>query len=228
MNNLKNIQLYYRFKDHTTPKSEGSAASAETNNKPDFWETLIKLDTVSALKNSKSLHKWQHNPETDSVIPFTDTCHFRRFIPLLSFPLIQRSPQLIDSTICLLYQVSTGLVNECAVRVNIVPQDTPIVAESEESRAASPTRQFAQFSTRLRASKVPPKYSVNTKGTSKGTYPYIPTYIREVDVPERHLKLLIDVLIGRACLENGLKNAKIFLNNLCRGPEDTKDMVSLF
>ncbi|XP_059469591.1 E3 ubiquitin-protein ligase HUWE1 isoform X4 [Neocloeon triangulifer] len=218
--------LPHRFKDHNSPKSEGSGSQDAAPGKPDFWETLIKLDTVSALKNSKSLHKWQHSTENESQIPFMDTCHFRRFVPFLSFPLILRSPQLIDSTICLLYQVSTGLVNECAVRVNIIPGDGQVpTTESEESRASSPTRQFAQYSTRLRALKVPPKYSVNTKGTPKGHYPYIPTYIREVDIPERHLKLLIDVLIGKTCLENGLKNAKIFLNNLCRGPEATKDMV---
>ncbi|XP_065351363.1 E3 ubiquitin-protein ligase HUWE1 isoform X4 [Cloeon dipterum] len=215
--------LPHRFKDHGAAKSEGSSG-AESQGKPDFWDTLIKLDTVSALKNSKSLHKWQHSGDSDSQIPFSDTCHFRRFLPFLSFPLILRSPQLIDSTICLLYQVSSGLVNECAVRVNIIPDDTT-ASESDESRALSPTRHFAHHSTRLRCSKIPPKYCVNTKGTPKGHYPYIPTYIREVDVPQRHLKLLIDVLISKSCLENGLKNAKVFLNNLCRGPEATKDMV---
>jgi E3 ubiquitin-protein ligase HUWE1 len=47
-----------------------------------------------------------------------------------------------------------------------------------------------------------------------------------LEIPEKHLKLAIDVLTSKSCTEDGLDDATAFLLNLSSGPVETRNMVS--
>ena len=108
-------------KTETTKKGNGSGETKEegsnSSSKPkdtDFWDLLVKLDTVNVCKKGKGLARSHSSSGTSSVeeelynLPLEQS-PLGQLIEQLAHPVIRRSSLLTDKLLRLLALVSTGL-----------------------------------------------------------------------------------------------------------------------
>lgn len=94
-------------------KPAASPTKSKLDTTTDFWDMLLKLDSLSATKKGKSVAKAHSNSnmtlDADSVNSTFESSTFGQLLSILSSPVITRSPQLTDKLLRLLSLITLGL-----------------------------------------------------------------------------------------------------------------------
>ncbi|RWS28597.1 E3 ubiquitin-protein ligase HUWE1-like protein, partial [Leptotrombidium deliense] len=168
----------------------------------DFWEVLVKLDSLSTNRKGKSVIKSHtsfatlgnssQNIESESISADGGLSPLAAVISLLSHPVIKRSSLLTDKLLHLLSHAAFSL---------------PTMSSAQQ----------AQTSTNQNLSA--------TKSTTTGALDAREGLMVKPIVGEEHLKLAVDVLTSKSCSEDGLEDATQLLLRLSRHCEVTRNVV---
>lgn len=94
-------------------KPSASPTKSKSDSPTDFWEMLLKLDSLSATKKGKSVAKTHSGSSTTleehGAAATFESSTFGQLLSILSSPVITRSPQLTDKLLRLLSLITLGL-----------------------------------------------------------------------------------------------------------------------
>lgn len=93
----------------STSTSPKSAKDSTTTTETDFWDLLIKLDSLNANKKGKSVQKTASNVDGEANFFSYDSSPLGQLMFMLSHPVIKRSQLLTDRLLRLLGLVSLAL-----------------------------------------------------------------------------------------------------------------------
>lgn len=197
-------------KDEAKASTSNASTGASTKNKlePDFWDVLLKLDMMSCTKKGKNVARTSmtcvERPDPAALCLNVESYNFQHLLCMLTFPLIKRNSFLTDRMLRLLNVAAQGLTENIEIRATIVQANFGERTNPDGSPAPPPPQGFT--------APVPGRR-------------YVPRAETILEIPEKHLKLAIDVLTSKSCSEDGLDDATAFLLNLSSGPVATRDMV---
>lgn len=123
-----------RSKEEDGSDTKGKMSSPVKNKiqeQSDFWDMLLKLDSLSATKKGKSVaktHTYSNvNIESDNGAFTFETSVFGQLLSMLSSNVITRSPQLTDKLLKLLSLITLGLpeipVGSSSTKLSIKPRN---------------------------------------------------------------------------------------------------------
>ena len=196
-------------KSSKTPGGKGSSPSQVHS---DFWDTLLKLDQISASsKKGKSVARSHssvgslkeaiegHDSELEkSVLGKTfEFSPFGQLLGMLSSPVIRRNSILTDKLLRLLSLISLGQPDLLKKNKAVVEQQASVSASNEASTTGTGTAEKSSDNTTTKNNVIPPE----------------------------HLKLAVEVLTSKTCSEEGLEDVTALLLNLSYGPEPTRDTI---
>ena len=201
--------------DKTSISQASTDSSSRLNREADFWEVLVKLDSLSTSRKGKSVLKSHASsaPSTSttssSSLP-TDSegreegAPLRTVLQLLSHPVVRRSAALTDRLLRLLSLISLAL-----------PTQPPSSERSPlELIAATDLMTHAVDSETTASTK---KTDSSSKETSSETNKPL--------VGEEQLRLAVEVLTSKSCSEEGLEDVNSLLLRLSRSCPQTRDIV---
>lgn len=201
--------------------STGATPAAKLNRDADFWDVLVKLDSLSTSRKGKSVLKSQsHTASSNTSLSAseesedTEAAPLRAVLQLLSHPVIRRSAPLTDRLLRLLSLISLALPSH----------------EQQEI-----TRNSSDFMERTRAVVDRVSSALTSADTSsavdKKTEEKKPSAALETNdnkpplVGEEQLRLAVEVLISKSCSEEGLEDVNSLLLRLSRSCPKTRDIV---
>lgn len=235
------ISLAKTFSGHFLPwkesNSEGSGSSSSSSSKSsktpggkgsspsqvhsDFWDTLLKLDQISASsKKGKSVARSHssvgslkeaiegQDSELEKSVLLGKTFEFSPFgqlLGMLSSPVIRRNSILTDKLLRLLSLISLG-------QPDLLKKNKAVVEQASNDRSGSTAEAASSTGTGTAAEKSSENSS--TTMTTKNNV-----------IPPEHLKLAVEVLTSKTCSEEGLEDVTALLLNLSYGPEPTRDTI---
>lgn len=198
------------------------------NKDADFWDVLVKLDSLSTTKKGKSVlrsHSSSSSLNSSSTPMATDgsesssndrTCTpLGSIINLLSHPVIKRSSQLTDRLLRLLSLIATGLPTH---------PDSSSIPTTTSTPVAMGTSSNSTSRHRHRPGSQNQPESSQSMEVSKSSDPTIQVSNKMIAVEEQ-LKLAVDVLTSKSCSEEGLEDVTSLLLRLSRSCPKTRDLV---
>lgn len=181
---------------NSSVKDSSEATSSKFNKDADFWDVLVKLDSLSTSKKGKSVLK--NHPSTSYQSNVTSASSdtelssselpspLRSIINLLSHPVIRRSAPLTDRLLRLLSLISAAL-----------PQTVNSAASQGDSVIKNSSK------------------AINTTN-EPSTRPL---------VGEEQLRLAVEVLTSKSCSEEGLEDVNQLLLRLSESCPRTREIV---
>ncbi|CAG2109884.1 unnamed protein product, partial [Medioppia subpectinata] len=201
----------------------------------DFWDVLVKLDSISSNRKGKSSATGLSTPntsqsqESETGAQNVEPSPMSNIISLLSHPVIKRSSMLTDRLLRLLALISLALpANEtAATTLHPLATSTP-VAITNESTTETPLPQSRTTNTESSSDNnedkrdticdKKPIVSVNSGEGSQDKN-------EKIIASEEQLKLAVDVLTSKSCSEEGLEDATALLLRLSRSCSATRTVV---
>lgn len=160
------------------PKTSCSSSSAspksakDSPTETDFWDLLIKLDSLNANKKGKSVQKTASNAESEANFFNYDSSPLGQLMFMLSHPVVKRSQLLTDRLLRLLGLVSLALPD--ATRGNATSSTTTAPAGvtntglvTTTAPASTSTTQSTPAVVSRGVSTSPPKEEKREESTSK-------------------------------------------------------------
>lgn len=204
-------------KNSQTKEETNPCPGSKLNKDADFWDVLVKLDSLSTTKKGKnvlrshssnlSLNSSQSNDiDTNSG---EGGSPLGSIINLLSHPVIKRSAQLTDRLLRLLSLIAIALPTH--PDSSSIPTSTSAPAASNSSSTRSRRGQH------LQAIKPPEPHKSDIKG--------IEEVCDKAIAAEEQLKLAVGVLTSKSCSEEGLEDVTSLLLRLSRSCPKTRDLV---
>ncbi|XP_061178702.1 E3 ubiquitin-protein ligase HUWE1-like [Saccostrea echinata] len=221
-----------------TPCSSASPKSAKDSpTETDFWDHLIKLDSLNANKKGKSVQKTASNTDGETNFFNYDTAPLGQLMFMLSHPVIKRSQLLTDRLLRLLGLVSLALPD---VKLSSSIGATPTTAASIPSAGlvtttASPATSTTTNTTTASTTQSTP--TVVSRGVSTASMPAeeqkeqskVKEKAEEREegsvVLEDRLQLAVQVLTSKSCSEEGLEDATNLLLQLSYANSATRQAV---
>ena len=210
------------WKEATSEPSSSSSGNSKSSKKDqsggkspqvhsDFWDTLLKLDQISASsKKGKSVARSHSSvgslkeameggdgeleKSVNSSSKNFEFSPFGQLLGMLSSPVIRRNSILTDKLLRLLSLISLG-------QPDLLKKNKAVV----EAAAATATEKSSSETEK------------STASTSEPTKNNV--------IPPEHLKLAVEVLTSKTCSEEGLEDVTALLLNLSYGPEPTRDTI---
>ena len=191
MDKIEPEPKYPSVKDDTLP-------TAKLNKDADFWDVLVKLDSLSTRKGKSALKSHHSNTSLSSHLEADfstseSTSHIATVVNLLSHPVIKRSSLLTDRLLRLLSLIALAL---------------PTLHQSA-SLSGARSSLAAQTST-----DKPNGIEDITKSDDV-----------KLSIGEDQLRLAVDVLTSKSCSEEGLEDVTSFLLRLSRSCSTTRQIV---
>ncbi|RWS01335.1 E3 ubiquitin-protein ligase HUWE1-like isoform X2, partial [Dinothrombium tinctorium] len=188
-----------------TGKDDISTSTPKVQKDTDFWDILLKLDSLSTNRKGKSAMKSHalnlsfgnlSSQNNENELGSTDigSSLLAAIIGLLSHPVIKRSSLLTDKLLHLLSHAAFSLPQ--------LPNTQQTASQSSGSAA--------------QASKPESESATEEKEE--------PRMVKPV-VGEEHLRLAVEVLTSKSCSEDGLEDATQLLLRLSRHCEATRNVV---
>ncbi|XP_060587198.1 E3 ubiquitin-protein ligase HUWE1-like isoform X3 [Ruditapes philippinarum] len=208
--------------------------SKSDNRDTDFWELLVKLDSLCSSKKGKGIQRTHSNvnSEQDPGFKEFDSSPLGQLMAMLSHPVIKRSQLLTDRLLRLLCLVSGGLseserssgagTSSQARAIEIMPS---IITRQENTAAVVPPQPTAQApggaasteATRSTGSETTPAAANKQEKKTEQTVQQKkePEKVVEEDpILENQLSMAVQVLISKSCSEEGLEDATNLLLQL--------------
>ncbi|XP_048739045.2 E3 ubiquitin-protein ligase HUWE1-like isoform X5 [Ostrea edulis] len=215
------------------PKTSCSSSSAspksakDSPTETDFWDLLIKLDSLNANKKGKSVQKTASNAESEANFFNYDSSPLGQLMFMLSHPVVKRSQLLTDRLLRLLGLVSLALPD--ATRGNATSSTTAAPAGvtntglvTTTAPASTSTTQSTPAVVSRGVSTSPPKEEKREESTIKE----IPEDKQDDTVVlEDRLQLAVQVLTSKSCSEEGLEDATNLLLQLSWANNATRQAV---
>ncbi|XP_078340185.1 E3 ubiquitin-protein ligase HUWE1-like isoform X5 [Crassostrea virginica] len=215
----------------TSPKSAKDSAT-ET----DFWDLLIKLDSLNTNKKGKSVQKTASNAEGEANFFSYDSSPLGQLMFMLSHPVIRRSQLLTDRLLRLLGLVSLALpdVTRNASTTGTTSTATGVAAAGGLVTTAASGNATSTTTTATTAGATHPTPTVVSRGVSTTKPPVVEERKEEVKVKEKdegtvvledRLQLAVQVLTSKSCSEEGLEDATNLLLQLSWANNATRQAV---
>lgn len=207
------------------------APGSRLNKDADFWDVLVKLDSLSTTKKGKNvLRSHSSSSSLNSCTPMvTDgsesssndrTCTpLGSIINLLSHPVIKRSSQLTDRLLRLLSLIATALPthpDSCSIPTTTSPPVTMASSSTSRHRRTPASHNQPDSNQLIQVSKDVSKDPTDSKSIEVSN---------KVIAVEEQLKLAVDVLTSKSCSEEGLEDVTSLLLRLSRSCPKTRDLV---
>ncbi|WAR27034.1 HUWE1-like protein [Mya arenaria] len=184
-------------------KTDSKTESRET----DFWELLVKLDSLCSSKKGKGIQRTHSTLSNEHEPGFRDfdTSPIGQLMVMLSHPVIKRSQLLTDRLLRLLGLVSRGLCDNGpsvigTTGLSRAQEVTPAIVRRVENTASSLSQAAAQATE-------PEKEE------------------EEAPILERQLATAVEVLTSKACSEEGLEDATTLLLQVSMANRATRSSV---
>ena len=210
--------------------SSGCPSGATSSGKPDFWESLIKLDAALSGKKGKSSQKEKTSSapttgatsqvESNGNTSLTEGTTFEssplgQLMSTLSHPVIRRSQMLTDKLLRVLKLISSGLMDNITK-----PIATSLSSANTTSTSGTTTTATANVSLSTASSNVAslPIEEAKTGDRGQDGTPLFSFCIdlEKSTVLENQLKLLVEILISKHCSEEGFEDATSLLLQLAK------------
>lgn len=189
---------------------------SKLNKDADFWDVLVKLDSLSTTKKGKNVLRSHSSNLSLNSSQSTDNesswgeggSPLGSIINLLSHPVIKRSAQLTDRLLRLLSLIAIALPTH--------PDSSSIPTSTSAPAAASSSSSRHRRGQPPQAIKPPEIDRVDSKVVGISD---------KVIAVEEQLKLAVDVLTSKSCSEEGLEDVTSLLLRLSRSCPKTRDLV---
>lgn len=212
---LTNSSRDYADAQSSQLKEEQPFSGGKLNKDADFWDVLVKLDSLSTTKKGKnvlrshssnlSLNSSQSN-DTEAI-DGDGNSPLGSIINLLSHPVVKRSAQLTDRLLRLLSLIAIALPTH---------PDSSSISISTSAPAAPSSSRNRRGQQQPQAVKPPEPDKIEGKVTELSD---------KAIAVEEQLKLAVDVLTSKSCSEEGLEDVTSLLLRLSRSCPKTRDMV---
>ncbi|XP_053377275.1 E3 ubiquitin-protein ligase HUWE1-like isoform X3 [Mercenaria mercenaria] len=219
--------------------------SKSENRDTDFWELLVKLDSLCSSKKGKGIQRTHSNVNSDQDPGFKDfdSSPLGQLMSMLSHPVIKRSQLLTDRLLRLLGLVSGGLSeNERSTGAGTSSQSRaievmPSIITRQENTAAvvppQPTSQApgtAASTDTASGTGTESTPSADSKDKEKSEQPVEQKKepekpVEESAILESQLSMAVQVLTSKSCSEEGLEDATNLLLQLSFANTPTRQSV---
>ncbi|KAK7044038.1 E3 ubiquitin-protein ligase huwe1, partial [Halocaridina rubra] len=174
----------------------GKTSKSQSSEPTDFWELLVKLDSISVSRKGKGLPRTHSSAsgsnDEEQRVTSLESSALGQLIQQLAHPVVRRSSLLTDRLLRLLALISLGL------------------PETSDNSSTSGTT----------------TNTTNTASNNTQTSSTSQQQITENSSTLEHLlKLAIQVLTSKSCSEEGLEDATALLLHLSHGPPPARDQV---
>lgn len=186
-----------------TTGAVSKTSKSQSSEPTDFWELLVKLDSISVSRKGKGLPRTHSsasgNNEEEQKITSLEASALGQLIQQLAHPVVRRSSLLTDRLLRLLALISLGL---------------PETSDSNASSTAIASANTGSSATGTAAAAATPQQSAASQQANENS-----------STLEHLLKLAIQVLTSKSCSEEGLEDATALLLHLSHGPPPARDQV---
>jgi len=211
----------------TPAKDSQEVSSKQLNRDADFWDVLVRLDSLSTTKKGKSVVKSighsqssssTETPTDDTSISSKEATPLKAVISLLSHPVVRRSAPLTDRLLRLLSLISLALPSH-ALMARMTPTGGPTTTSTATQTpphgASATDRQQREDRFRQGAEQQPTKEDLASV-TVTDSKPL---------VGEEQIGLAVEVLTSKSCSEEGLEDVNSLLLRLSQSCPKTRDVV---
>jgi E3 ubiquitin-protein ligase HUWE1 len=204
--------------------ASASPGTAKINKDADFWDVLVKLDSLSTSRKGKNVLKTHTasntSLSTSGVSTESDSADegapLRSVLQLLSHPVIRRSAALTDRLLRLLSLISLALPSHEHHNAVSSDQTRGSIAAGRFVSAADLASSGLMDSTEAEKKEDKEKDKKEESEPNDNKPPL---------VGEEQLKLAVEVLISKSCSEEGLEDVNSLLLRLSRSCPKTRDIV---
>ncbi|GBM42389.1 E3 ubiquitin-protein ligase HUWE1 [Araneus ventricosus] len=211
-------------------KSDGksSAKSESSRSESDFWDVLVKLDSLSTTsRKGKSALKAQNvvssygssttsSSESDQKLGGFQASPLAQLIGLLAHPVVKRSSVLTDRLLRLLALISLALPE---------PKSTLKGKSNSDIRHQITEVQLEASDVNTSLQSENGQKKVQQESKSQPSNLILEDNEEEENVMKHYLKLAVEVLTSKTCSEEGLEDATALLLRLSRGCVKTRRTV---
>lgn len=217
------------------------SASAKPDSSPgllrhdnDFWDILVKLDSLSSNRKGKSVMRIHGLSATscgatideDSRPSGFEASPLAQLISLLAHPVVRRSSVLTDRLLRLLALISLALPDHEAHQNQPSAQGAEVQSSNRETTGLLARATEAPSCIRDESQVPTDSLTSGTKKSSEASlYSKDDSEEQENRTVKQHLKLAIEVLTSKTCSEEGLEDATSLLLRLSRGCSRTRQTV---